>query len=277
MSDGKLPISACLITRNEAGNVADCIRTLDFAAEVVVVDSRSTDATRDIARSLGARVIERDFAGHVPQKQFAVDSAQHDWVFCIDADERVDPALAAAIRARFAPGAPSGGAAGFEVARHVVYLGRPIDHGGWWPEWRLRLFDRRRGRWGGIDPHDHVQVDGAVERLPGELTHFNFRDLTHHVEKINAYASIIADRRGGLGERFSIGKLVFRPPARFVRMYLLRAGFRDGMRGFVLAWMGAFYVFLKYAKLWESEAHPGRKTDRGGRPIDGPGASDGRS
>ncbi len=266
----RLPISACVITRNEARNVADCLRTLDFADDVVVVDSRSTDGTQEIARGLGARVIERDFAGHVPQKQFAVDQAKHDWVFCIDADERVDPALAAAIRLRFGSAAAtaSTGPAGFEVARHVVYLGRPIDHGGWWPEWRLRLFDRRRGRWAGIDPHDHVEVSGATERLAGELVHYNFRDLTHHVEKINAYASIIADRRGELGEKFSVLRLVLRPPARFFRMYVLRAGFRDGLRGFVLAWMGAFYVFLKYAKAWERAAHPGRPVDRGGRPVE---------
>ncbi len=243
------PVSACVITRDEASNVGDCIASLGFADEVVVVDSGSTDDTREIARRAGARVIEQEFLGHVRQKQLAVDEATHDWVFCIDADERVDPALAAEIVAALE--APDDAVAGYEVARHTFYLGRFIDHGGWWPEWRLRLFDRRRGRWGGTDPHDHVVLDGRSARLGGELVHFNYRDLSHHVSKIDSYSSIIADRRVERGEPASLLRMVTRPPLRFLRMYVLKGGFRDGARGFIVAWMGAFYVFMKYAKLWE--------------------------
>lgn len=242
-------VSACIITRNESSHIGPCVESLGFADEVIVVDSESDDDTRDIATRLGARVIEQEFLGHVRQKQLAVDSARHDWVFCIDADERVSIELARSVVAALENDA----APGYEVARHTFYLGGYIDHGGWWPEWRLRLFDRRKGRWGGVDPHDHVELDGTAARLDGELTHYNYRDLSHHVSKVDSYSSIIASRRTEAGERSSLWRLVTRPPMRFLRMYLLRGGFRDGTRGFVVAWMGAFYVFMKYAKLWERQ------------------------
>lgn len=256
-------VSACVITRNESAHVTGCIRSLDFADEVVVVDSRSEDDTAELARAAGARVIDQEFLGHVKQKQLAVDAALHDWVFCIDADERVSPRLAESIRAALASGDDA--TSGYEVARHTFYLGRFIDHGGWWPEWRLRLFDRRRGSWSGHDPHDHVRVEGRVERLDGEMTHYNYRDLAHHLTKINSYSAIIAAGRDQRGERFSLLRLVTRPPLRFLRMYLLKGGFRDGLRGFLVAWMGAFYVFLKYAKLWERQNVPDERQgpDRG--------------
>ena len=240
-------VTACIITRDEEVHIAACIATLGFADEILVVDSLSRDRTVELARQAGARVLEQEFLGHVRQKQLAVEQAAHDWVFCIDADERVSVELRAEIeRVLRAPDA-----AGYEVNRHTFYLGRYIDHGGWWPEWRLRLFDRRRGSWSGTDPHDHVRVEGNVVRLSGELTHFNYRDLAQHVLKINSYSAIIAERRVEQGERFSLFRLVTRPPLRFLRMYLLKGGFRDGLRGFLVAWMGAFYVFMKYAKLWE--------------------------
>ena len=248
-------VSACIIAMNEAAHIAACIETLGFADEILVVDSHSTDATVELARQAGARVIEQEFLGHVQQKQLAVDQAAHDWVFCIDADERVSAQLAAEItRVLSDPRA-----AGYEVARHTFYLGRYIDHGGWWPEWRLRLFDRRQGRWSGTDPHDHVRVGGDVERLAGEMTHYNYRDLSHHLQKIDSYTSIIAERRIAAGESFSLLRLVTRPPLRFLKMYVLKAGFRDGVRGFIVAWMGAVYVFMKYAKLWESRRKSGQK------------------
>lgn len=255
----RLPVSATIITRNEAAHIEDCIRSLWFADEIVVVDSCSTDDTRAIAEGLGAHVIEQEFLGHVRQKQLAVDRARHDWIFSIDADERVSPELADALRSALESSSREPSAigsdtvVGFFVPRHTFYLGRFIDHGGWWPEWRLRLFDRRSAKWGGTDPHDHVVISGKTERLDGELVHFNYRDLSHHVEKIDSYSAIIADRRTTAGERASVWKLLTRPPLRFLKMFLLRGGFRDGTRGFIVAWMGAFYVFMKYAKLWEKQ------------------------
>lgn len=256
-----LPLTVCVITRDEAANIRACLDAVAGAAEIVVVDSGSTDGTVEIATRCGARVVTQEFLGHVRQKQFAVGLARHDWVFCVDADEVATQKLVAAIATEMArPEAER--AAGYEVARHSVYAGKPIDHGGWWPEWRLRLFDRRRGAWGGEDPHDHVYVDGPVRRLPGELTHYNFRDLAHHVRKIDGYAAIVARRDLERGRRFALHKLVLRPPLRFLKMYVLRQGFRDGLRGFILAWMGAFSVFLKYAKTWEREQQRREQTPR---------------
>lgn len=254
-SGPKLPLSVCVITKDEAANIRACLTAVSAADDIVVVDSGSIDSTVAIAIECGARVVHQEFLGHVKQKQRAVELARHDWVFCVDADEVANPELMAALAREMAlPEAKR--AAGYEVARHSIYAGKPIDHGGWWPEWRLRLFDRRRGAWGGKDPHDHVYVEGPVRRLSGELTHYNFRDLAHHVRKIDAYAAIVARRDVEAGRDFALHKLVLRPPLRFLKMYVWRQGFRDGLRGFILAWMGAFSVFLKYAKAWERQHGP---------------------
>jgi glycosyltransferase involved in cell wall biosynthesis len=245
------PITLCVITLNEERSIERCLRSAPFARDIVVLDSGSTDRTVEIARALGARVFVEPFRGHVLQKARAVELAAHDWVLCLDADESLSAELA-----RAAPSALArdrGACVGYELARHTFYLGRYIDHGGWWPEWRLRLFDRTQGGWTGIDPHDRVEVRGRVQRLPGEIEHFAYRDLSHHLAKVNSYTTLMASRRFEAGERFRYRKLVLHPFGRFLRMFFVRQGFRDGWRGFLLAVIGAFYVFLKYAKLLELE------------------------
>ncbi len=261
-------LSVCIITRNEESNLGACLSSVLFADEVVIVDSLSTDATRRVATELcGAKLrwIDQEFLGHVKQKQLAVDNASNDLVLCVDADERVDEQLRGEIESALARG---GATVGYEVNRHTFYLGRFIDHGGWFPEWRLRLFDRRRGRWTGVDPHDRVEVDGPVVRLAGELVHHNYRDIAHHVAKIDSYTTIIAREKDVAGRRARILDLLFRPPARFLRMYVVRGGFLDGARGLIVATLGAYYVFLKYAKLWErknvSPRGPERAPERRG-------------
>lgn len=248
MSPARLPLSVCVITRDEEDRIGDCLDSVAFAEDVVVLDSGSTDRTREIARAKGARVFEQPFLGHVAQKQRAVDLARYDWVLCLDADERVDRELRAAIEEALRE---PGGTAGFAVARRVHYLGGFLRYGGWGREWRVRLFDRRRGRWAGRDPHDRVEVDGPVRRLPGFLLHYNYRDLSHHLRKIDLYTDLLASEGERLGTARLLFRLVTRPPARFAKIYILRLGFLDGTRGFVVAWMGAFYVFLKYAKQWQ--------------------------
>ena len=243
------PLSLCVITRDEERNLPRCLASARFADDVVVLDSGSTDRTVELAKAAGARVFVEPFRGHVAQKARAIELAQHGWVLCLDADEEVSPELAESI-GRALERSPDG-LAGFEIARQSSYAGRFIEHSGWWPEWRVRLFDRARGRWAGEDPHDHVEVEGAVERLQGALFHYAYRDLEHHLSKVNAYTTTMARGLFERGVHFSWLDLVVRPPARFLRMYVLRRGFLDGGRGFVLATIGAFYVFLKYAKLWE--------------------------
>jgi glycosyltransferase involved in cell wall biosynthesis len=243
-------LSVCIVAMDEEENLADCLRSADFADEWIVVDSHSKDRTREVAASLGARVVERDWPGHVEQKNFALDQASHDWVLCLDADERVSPELRASIvDALGRADLPDG----FECARRTRYLGRWIRHGGWYPDRKLRLFRRSAGRWGGTNPHDHVRVEGRVDRLCGDLLHHSYRSLSDHLRTIDSFTTIAAREKHARGERSSLADRVLRPLGKFLRMYVLRAGFLDGWPGFAAAVSGAYYVFLKYAKLHELE------------------------
>ncbi len=249
--DESLLISACIITFNEAEMIGDCLESVAWADEIVVVDSGSTDGTTRIAEEFGCRVVRQDFLGHVKQKDLAVREAAHRWVFCLDADERLEPGGGDEVRRVLS--ARAGEVAGYFFPRRTFYLGGWVEHGGWWPEFRLRLFDRERGRWEGVDPHDHVTVDGPTRKLSSRIDHFNYRNIAHHMEKVNTYTTTMAARKDEAGERASLGKLIFNPFGRFVRMFFLKQGFRDGAKGFILAVIAAFYVFLKYAKLWEKQ------------------------
>lgn len=216
---------------------------------MVVVDSHSTDATRDIAASLGARVIERDFDGFRSQKQFAIEQAAHDWVLCLDADERVGPELREAIETERARGFD--GAAGYRFARLSEYFGRFLRHGNAYPDRVLRLFDRRRGGWRGTrEVHEAASVDGPVRTLRGDLIHHPYRSLQQQLAKTQRYARMMAEHDFARGKRAGIGKLVFAPAWRFWRGYVLRAGFLDGWHGLVYAYVRANYVRQKTIMLW---------------------------
>jgi len=242
-------LSACIITRDEEDRIAACLESLEVADEVVVVDSGSTDRTRDICRARGAVVIEREWPGHVEQKNHAVRCACHDWVLCLDADERLSPALQASIRAL--KESDPGVVRGYHLNRHTEYLGKWMNHGGWYPQWRLRLFHRGAGGWTGINPHDRVEVEGPTGRLEGDLLHHTYRDLSDHLRTIDRFTTIAARARYAQGKRFNVLLLLFGPAWRFFRMYILRLGFLDGVQGLVLAFMAAYYVSLKHAKLLE--------------------------
>jgi glycosyltransferase involved in cell wall biosynthesis len=245
-----VPLSVCIITLNERDNLPRCLESVaGLATQVVVLDSCSTDGTQQVAREAGAEVHERPFEGHVRQKQHALELAREEWVLSLDADEWLDARLRDEIAGIVKGGA--GRVEAYELNRRNEYLGAWIDHCGWSPEWRLRLVRRGRARWTGHDPHDRLEATGAIGRLQGRLCHRPYRDLADHVSKINRYTDTMARERHEAGERSSWGKLWLRPPARFLRMYLLRAGFLDGWRGLLASALGAFYVFLKYAKLRE--------------------------
>lgn len=247
-ASGPPRVSACIITLNEEDRIADCIRSVDWCDEVVVVDSHSTDRTRELAAGLGARVIERDWPGHVAQKEFAIRSARNDWVFCIDADERVSPALREEILRLRERGFD--GATGWKMPRMSSYLGRWIRHGTWYPDLSLRLFDRRHGHWGGNDPHDRVELEGPpAGRLKSRLLHHPYRNLGEHLQTIDRYTSIMAQGMWERGRRARLSDVVLRPGVRFFRFYFLEAGFLEGWRGLLLAYLAAYYVRLKYAKL----------------------------
>lgn len=260
------PVSVCVVAMDEADNIAECLASADFAAERIVVDSHSADATREVAAKAGARVIERDWPGHVEQKNFAIQAASNDWVLCLDADERVSPELRASILAALdRVGGPDGGPDGFEMARRTWYLGRWIRRGGWYPDRKVRLFRRSKGRWGGVNPHDHVHVEGRVERLEGDLLHYSYRSISDHLATIDSFTTIAAREKHAAGRRAGVADLTLRPLGKFLRMYVAKLGFLEGRAGFVVAVTGAFYVFLKYAKLWDlARTRGGGRGDRGG-------------
>lgn len=247
---GRTPISGCVIAYNEKDRIADCVRSLSFCDEVLVVDSGSTDGTIELARDLGARVVvNKPFPGHREQKQIAVELAQHDWVFCLDADERAMPALVDRIRALAAAGLAG---AAYETPRHNHYLGRIVRRGLFWPDRKIRLFDRRVARWGGTNPHDRVEVapGGRIVRLDEGIEHLSYRDFRHHLRTIDSFTRIAARALHEEGKRTNVLDLLLRPPAVVIKALLLKRGFVDGWRGFVIAFASAYYTWLKYWRLW---------------------------
>lgn len=250
----KVPLSVCIVCLNEAHNIADCLGSVSWADDIVVVDSGSQDGTVEIARRYTERVFFRKWEGHIQQKNCALDLAKHEWVLCLDADERVTDELGKEIRGelrRMAAGVARADA--FSMPRRVYYLGRWIRWGGWYPDRKVRFFRKSVGRWGGVNPHDHVRVDGKVAPLRCDLLHFTYRNVEDHISRINSYTSIAAKEKKAKGVRGAFLRMLFHPPARFFRMYFLRLGLLDGKAGFVNAVLASCYVFLKYAKLWEME------------------------
>lgn len=248
MPSPRQPLSVVIITLNAAGQLADCLASARFADEVVVVDSGSTDGTIELATQAGARVIQQAWLGFGPQKQFAVTQATHDWVLCLDADERVTPELRGAIEAALV--APE--AAGFRFPRCNRFLGRYLRHGEGYPDLSLRLFDRRQGHWSTDPVHEKVECSGPVGQLNGDLLHESAETLASYLTKQNRYTSLAAEAALARGKRASVGRLVFSPVVRFVKFYVVRQGFRDGWPGLVHIAIGCFNSFAKYAKMLES-------------------------
>ena len=243
-------ISATIITYNEEKNIRRCIESLDFVDEIVVVDSLSSDNTCAIAKELGAKVIDQKFLGHIDQKQLAVENATHDWILSLDADEEVSPELKASIVELIKKPLEYDA---YEMKRVSFHLGRWIRHGGWYPDKKIRLFNRQKAHWGGYNPHDKVIVNGKVGMLEGDLKHYVFTDLRHNIDTNNSYSSIMAEDLYRNGKKFSYLKLFFKPIGKFLEVYLYKRGFLDGMAGFIIAVGASYSMFLKFAKLWELE------------------------
>jgi glycosyltransferase involved in cell wall biosynthesis len=238
-------LSLVVITRDAGTQLAACLDSVRFAAETLVVDSGSQDDTVEIARARGARVIEQPWLGFGPQRRHAVAQAAHDWVLCLDADERLSPELAIAIGGALR----EPGHAAFEMARRNRFFGRWLRHGEGYPDWTIRLFDRRHAHWTDDVVHEHVVADGPVGRLDGDLLHASAESLDAYLAKQNRYSTLQAEAMHARGEHFSWVRLISSPLVRFVRFYLLRAGFLDGSAGLVHIAIGCFTSFCKYAKL----------------------------
>jgi len=261
-------VSVTVIAKNEAADLADALRSVAWADEIVVVDAESTDETAAIARRFTDRVIVRPWPGYVDQKNFAASSASHDWILSLDADERVTPALGEEIRAVLSSDPAD---AAFRVPRVSWHLGRWIRTTDWYPDYQVRLYDRRAARWTGRYVHEHVEVRGTTGRLRSELQHFPYRDVAEHLETIDTYTTYAARQMYEGGRRAGILHQVAHPPLAFLRNYLLRGGIRDGVPGFIISTMNAYYVFLKFAKLWELSARSPRRgrvsTTSSSKPI----------
>jgi glycosyltransferase involved in cell wall biosynthesis len=244
-------LSVCIIACNEEEDLPRCLDSVAFADEIlVVVDSRSSDGTEKLAREAGARVVVHPYEGNIEQKNHALDLATGTWILSLDADEALSDELGAEVR-RFVE--VQGVSDGMEINRVTWHLGRWIRHGEFYPDWQLRLFRRGEGRWAGVNPHGRVQLDenAHVGRFTNEAPHWSYRDLADQVDRIQDFSSIQARANLAKGRGGALLAMITRPPARFLRAYLLKQGFRDGVPGFVIAAATAFHVFLKYAKQWE--------------------------
>jgi glycosyltransferase involved in cell wall biosynthesis len=247
-----VPLSVCIIARDEEERLPRCLDAVAFADEiVVVVDDRSVDGTEKLARERAQRVDVRPYEGDVAQKRHCAGLATHDWILMVDPDEVLTAEAAGDLLERL--DRASERVAGFEVNRVTWHLGRWIRHGDFYPDWKLRAFRRSRARWVGSDPHARIEVDGTVERLTGELEHFSYRDLADQVARIQFFSEQSARSLAQRGRKVRLSDLVLRPPARFLRAYVQKRGFLDGVPGLIIAAATSFHVFLKYAKLWERE------------------------
>jgi len=246
-------LSVIVITKDEAAHIQECLASVAFADEIIVVDSGSTDDTVAMARAMGAKVtVTTDWPGFGPQKNRALDLASCDWVLSIDADERVTPDLAQAIRRELAqPRAQA-----YKIARLSNFCGRWMRHSGWWPDHVLRLFRREVGRFNEVAVHESVQTKVPVQVLDGHFLHFPYASLDVLVNKLNRYSSDAARMMYAKGRRGSVLGAVGHGAWTFVRIYLLRRGFLDGREGFLLAAMAATGSFYRYAKLayWPLQA-----------------------
>lgn len=243
-----IKISVAIITFNESSNIRRCIKSVDFANEIIVVDSLSSDDTCEIAKSLGAKVINQKFLGHIKQKQLAVDSCSNEWILSLDADEELSDELRNEImellKTPFKYDA-------YIMPRVSFHLGRWIRHGGWYPDAKIRLFNKTKAYWGGYNPHDKVIVNGTVGKLKGDLQHYVFDDLRHNIDTNNSYSSIMANDLFKEEKSFSYIKLFLKPIGKFLETYIYKRGFLDGLPGFIIAVGASYSMFLKFAKLWE--------------------------
>jgi glycosyltransferase involved in cell wall biosynthesis len=224
----------------------------DFS-EVLVIDDFSTDGTVEIARRYTDRIHQVRWQGYARQKQTGIDMATLPWVLVLDADERVTDAL----KDEIAGAADKAECAGYCIARKNFFLGTWIRHGGWWPDYTLRFFRKDSGRMERREVHEKIVVTGRVGHLQNPMTHITYRNLTEFMNKMDRYASLSARELRDSGKTFSALPLMVKPPATFLRMYILQQGFRDGFPGFILAGLYSFYTFLKYLKLWEMEQNQG--------------------
>lgn len=240
-------ISACIISYNEEAKIEDCLKSLlPVADEIIVVDSLSTDRTREIAAKYTDKIFEQSFLGHVEQKNLAVEKASHDWILSLDCDERLDETLAAsilAIKDRLEE------ASAYRMARKTFYIYRWLNHC-WYPDRKVRLFDRRKARWGGINPHDRVEVqEGEIRDLSGDILHYSFDSISQHLRTLDHFTEIGAREILVRGKRVTVIDPFTHGFWTFFRLLVIRRGFLDGFAGVVVSVLSGMHAFVKYSKV----------------------------
>ena len=248
-------ISVVIITLNEERNIERCLRSVQWADEIVVVDSGSTDGTLDICERLGCKIVRTPWLGFGRTKQLAVESASNEWVFSIDADEEATPELQQ--RLQSIASAPEA-LRGYRVNRRSFYLGKLIKHSGWTHDYPLRFFNRRYGRFNDKPVHEGVELSGKEGRIEEELLHYTFPTLASHLAKIERYAALGAHEKAAKGKSAGVGRAVLRGVIEFLRIYFIKVGFLDGRHGLILAVNSAFAAYMKYLMLWEQTRQPNR-------------------
>ena len=245
----KIPLSLVVVTLNEEANIERCLRSVPFADDIVVVDSFSTDRTVELAEKMGARVFKEKWRGFGPQKAYATAQAKNPWVLSLDADEALSPELQQEILNSFAALDPE---AGYKIPRRSYHLGRWIDHGGWYPDLQLRLFNKSHSQWNTAGLHEKVITKREL-RLKKPILHWVFKSLSHQVVTNDRYSTLGAEQLRKNGKKFFFLKLLFKPVSKFLETYIWKRGFLDGMPGFIIAVGASYSIFLKFAKLWEME------------------------
>jgi glycosyltransferase involved in cell wall biosynthesis len=244
----KAPVSVYVLTYNNSRTIERCLKSLAWAEELVVVDSFSTDGTYEICQRYTDKVYRKEWKGHRDQYQYASDLTTCEWIMFVDADEEVPSGLADEIKGELNGGVKD--LDGFFAYRRTYYLGRWIRYGGWYPDGEIRLYRRGKGRWeGGL--HAKIVVEGHVGSLKNHYLHYTYRDISDQIQTVDKYSRIAAEDLAQAGEKLSLFKLLFHPLFRFIKEYIFKSGFRDGLPGLIIIVTTMFYVFIKYAKLWE--------------------------
>jgi glycosyltransferase involved in cell wall biosynthesis len=240
-----MKITATIITLNEERNIARAIESLRCCDEILIVDSGSVDRTVELSEKLGARVVEAGWRGYAGQKNWAAEQSSHDWILSLDADEALSEALESEILNLKKTGPRYDG---YTMPRLARYLGRWILHSGWYPDRKVRLYDRRKAQWIGSFVHESVQVEGRVGHLESNLLHFTCDSLSEHLKSLDRYTTLAAQELAARKMKVPLSRMILDPTWTFVKTYFLQRGFLDGLEGLIIAYMASFYTFLKYSK-----------------------------
>lgn len=241
-------LSVAIITYNEEEEIKDCLESVKWADEIVVVDSFSTDKTLDICRQYTNKVFQHEWSGYSNQKNYAINVTTNPWILILDADERVSERLTKEIKEILDKDL---GVDGYYIPRKSYFLGRWIRYGGWYPDYSIRLFRKDKGRFEQREVHESVRINGKTAKLKNHLEHYTYRNLSEYIQRMDRYSTLAAMEMVGEGRRSGPRNILFRPILTFFRMYILKQGFREGIYGLLLAVLYSYYTFLKYAKLWE--------------------------